>query len=421
MQENKRRKLATTIIIGDAAVVAICTIILALANIIMDNRGAAVHTIIIVNVVLVLLCVAVAIVVAISITNKLTSTIGAVCARMSSFANGDVTSPMSEVDASSAELYALKTDMQRIIDNTSAVIADVKYMLGSMADGDFAVESKDLGKYVGEYADILNAENTIKKELAKTLTEILTISEQVSSGSEQVSNGAQSLAQGATEQASSVEELSSTIADVARQINESAKSADQASSLTRDAGSIMQGSVDAMNQASAAMDEISATSNDISKVIKAIDDIAFQTNILALNAAVEAARAGSAGKGFAVVADEVRNLSQKSAEAAKNTTALIESSIGAVEKGGQLVNKASDDFRQVAEKASQVTDIVGDIAEQLQQQAVATDQIALGVEQVASVVQMNSATSEESAAASEELSSQANVLKGLVGQFRLEK
>ena len=183
----------------------------------------------------------------------------------------------------------------------------------------------------------------------------------------------------------------------------------------------MQGSVADMESARQAMEEISATSKNISKVIKAIDDIAFQTNILALNAAVEAARAGTAGKGFAVVADEVRNLSQKSAEAAKNTTALIENSIDAVKRGTELVNKTSAGFTEVAAETAKVSKLIEEISAQTQEQAAAISQISIGVEQISSVVQMNSATSEESAAASEELSSQAAVLKGLVDKIKLDK
>ena len=317
------------------------------------------------------------------------------------------------------DLIALRDSVRTLKGSTTEVIGDIGYVLGAMAEGNFTVESRVPEMYIGDYSKIREAQVVIKDSLSTTLSEILEVSEQVSAGSEQVSNGAQSLAQGATEQASSVEQLSASVGEVARQIAESAKQAENASNLTNDAGSIMQGSVIAMTEAKSAMREISDTSRNISKVIKAIDDIAFQTNILALNAAVEAARAGSAGKGFAVVADEVRNLSQKSAEAAKNTTALIESSIMAVEKGDKLVGTASEDFEQVAVKAAEVTEIVGNLSLQFQEQAVAANQISLGIGQVASVVQMNSATSEESAAASEELSSQANVLRSLVSRFKL--
>ena len=350
---------------------------------------------------------------------KITRPLAMLVGVLGEFAKGNFSIQMPELGPTYKDLITLKNSVSTVKDSTTGVIEDIGYVLGEMSQGDFTVESQVPEKYIGEYSAILDAQTNIKQQLNQTLSEILQVSEQVSAGSEQVSNGAQSLAQGATEQASSVEELSATVNEVARQIKESAAEAEKANAITLETGEIMQGSVQAMNQASAAMDEISETSRNISKVIKAIDDIAFQTNILALNAAVEAARAGSAGKGFAVVADEVRNLSQKSAEAAKSTTALIESSIVAVEKGGKLVNKASEDFVQVAEKSGSVNTIVGELAEQFQQQAVAANQIALGIEQVASVVQMNSATSEESAAASEELSSQANVLRNLVGQFKL--
>ena len=384
-----------------------------------DDSTSAAKNAAIYSLVLAVICIFAGFFITRGFTNKLTNTITHVVARMQTFANGDVSTPMKDITTTSYEMQQLRDSMKKTIANTSAVIGDVRHMLGSMAEGDFSTDSRVPEMYVGEYAEILTAEQKIRQDLSMALQEIMEISIQVSAGSEQVSNGAQSLAQGATEQASSVEELSATIGEVASQIRASAEDADKAKALTVETGEIMQGSVKAMSDASAAMDEITVTSQNIGKVIKTIDDIAFQTNILALNAAVEAARAGAAGKGFAVVADEVRNLSQKSAEAAKSTTSLIETSIMAVEKGGKLVNKASSDFTQVAEKSEAVNTIVGELAEQFQQQAAATNQISLGIEQVASVVQMNSATSEESAAASEELSSQANVLRNLVEQFKL--
>lgn len=341
--------------------------------------------------------------------------------RLDKMAEGDFSTPVPNAVAHCNEVQTIRETMEKMRFRTEEVIKDIGYTLGEMAAGNFAVSSRIPERYIGDYSSVLTAEMQIKDDLTEIISEIRQISEQVSAGSEQVSNGAQSLAQGATEQASSIEQLSDSIGRVAAQIQQSAAEATRANILSEESGVIMHSSVEAMAEASSAMDEISATSHDIGKVIKAIDDIAFQTNILALNAAVEAARAGAAGKGFAVVADEVRNLSQKSAEAAKNTTVLIESSISAVEKGGRLVGKASENFTLVAEKSAQVSDIVASISAEFQQQAAETSTIAGGVEQIASVIQMNSATSEESAAASEQLSSQANILRGLMSQFSLSE
>ena len=169
-----------------------------------------------------------------------------------------------------------------------------------------------------------------------------------------------------------------------------------------------------------AMGEISASSDETKKIIKTIEDIAFQTNILALNAAVEAARAGAAGKGFAVVADEVRNLAGKSAEAAQNTTKLIESTVEAISRGNSLVEEVADKMNNVAAAAGAVAEINQKISFASRNTADSIEQITVGVEQISSVVQNNSATAEESAAASEELSGQANMLKDLISTFTIE-
>lgn len=329
----------------------------------------------------------------------------------------DVTIGVESAD----EVGQVATALSRTVSRLKVYIEyidEISAVLNQITAGDLTFEL--YCDYVGEFSKIKASLENIKSTLVRAFSEINLTADQVASGSYQVSNAAQSLAQGATEQASSIEELSASITEVSQRVKENAEAAEKARALTSEAQTIMQDSVSDMELARQAMDEISSASKNISKVIKTIDDIAFQTNILALNAAVEAARAGTAGKGFAVVADEVRNLSQKSAEAAKSTTALIESSIEAVGKGTSLVNKTSDGFEQVAVKAEASVKLVEEISAQAQDQAVAISQIALGVEQVSSVVQMNSATSEESAAASEELSSQAEALKNLVGQFKLE-
>ncbi len=242
---------------------------------------------------------------------------------------------------------------------------------------------------------------------------------QVSDGSKQMADGAQSLAQGSTEQAASVQQLSSSIASVAAQTEENASMADDAAKL---AATIMQGaekSSEQMQQMMGAVAEITDASQNINKVIKVIDDIAFQTNILALNAAVEAARAGQHGKGFAVVAEEVRNLAAKSAEAARNTSGMIANSIEKAELGARIAQDTSASLSQIVDGITQSSQIVGNIAASSNDQSTAIKEINLGIDQVAQVVQQNSATAEQSAAASEEMSGQAHMLEQLVAQFRL--
>ena len=292
--------------------------------------------------------------------------------------------------------------------------------MNELAQGNFTVKSQHRDAYIGDYAAILQAMGDMKRSMSETLTQIEIASDQVNVGGEQVSNSAQALAQGATEQASSVQELAATIQDVSHQVESTAshaRTAKDENDRSHQQISVCSGDMEALMKA---MSKIEDHSNEISKVIKTIEDIAFQTNILALNAAVEAARAGAAGKGFAVVADEVRNLASKSAEASKSTAMLIEGTVVAVKEGIDLSQETNQALQAVVESSRKVLEAVNLISDATEEQANSISQISVAVDQISSVVQTNSATSEESAAASEELSSQANVLKSLIGRFRLD-
>ncbi len=296
-------------------------------------------------------------------------------------------------------------------------IDEISKVLDQVAAGDLMFELTY--DYAGEFEKIKNSLEYISTSLNQTLGQIGEAADQVAAGSEQVSSGAQALSQGATEQASAVEELAATINEISNQVSDNAGSAREANEKMEVLGQEIGQSNSQMQQMIAAMREISDSSGQIEAIIKTIEDISFQTNLLALNAAVEAARAGAAGKGFAVVADEVRNLASKSAEAAKNTTSLIQSSIDAVKRGTKLADETAQSLEAVVSEARSVVQVVEKISEASKQQADSIVQVTQGVDQIASVVQTNSATAEESAAASEELSGQAHVMKELVGQFRL--
>lgn len=293
----------------------------------------------------------------------------------------------------------------------------IDYGMSEFSKGNFTCECPIT--FLGDFAHIQKSIEKFQAKMNDTLVELDMASVQVSAGASQVAEGAQTLAQGATEQASSVEELSATIADISHQISQTAEYSEKTNTLGKQAGEVVQKSKVEMRQMMEAINDIASASENIQRIIKAMDDIAFQTNILALNAAVEAARAGNAGKGFAVVADEVRNLAQKSAEAAKDTTELIENSLQHVSHGEQLATSTDAAFEEVAKYAEDILGMVEKIAQASNEQAMSISQISQGVEQISSVVQMNSATSEESAAASEELSGQAGIMKSLIDQFEL--
>ncbi len=315
------------------------------------------------------------------------------------------------------QLFTATDDVAMRLRGYSGYVSEVVDVLTLMTDGKMWVNLKQ--DFDGEFEALKYALFHFSDAINATLTDVANTANQVNDGVGVIASSSQALAQGATEQASSIQELSASISEVSQRVKQNAEGAENAKALSAEAESIMHVSIADMELARKAMEDISATSKDIGKVIKTIDDIAFQTNILALNAAVEAARAGTAGKGFAVVADEVRNLSQKSAEAAKGTAALIENSIKAVEKGTEFVNRTSRGFAELSSKSAEVGRLVEEISSKAQEQSAAISQISIGIEQVSSIVAMNSATAEENAAAGEELSAQAGRLKNAVSRFEL--
>lgn len=325
----------------------------------------------------------------------------------------------TEIDyVSDDEIGILANSIRSLVSALKNIILDIDFLLDQMAGGNFAIHTKAKQYYVGSFNSVLLSMRKLKERLSDTLQQIDESADQVNSGSGQVSSGAQALAQGATEQASSVQELAATIKEISVKIEATAEHAQTAKAENLQAHELIQICSGHMGDLMSAMGSISDKSKEIGKVIKTIEDIAFQTNILALNAAVEAARAGSAGKGFAVVADEVRNLATKSQEASKSSAALIEETVKAVEEGSKLSDDTEKALRDVVDSAKKILDAVTLISDATQEQSYAVSQVTTGVDQISSVVQTNSATAEESAAASEELSGQASVLKNLVSQFQ---
>lgn len=339
-------------------------------------------------------------------------------AAMGFIENGEL-SKVKVTYESKDELGILSEAVRKTSNKLNIIIPDVVQIGRQLGDGNFVIQSQYRDEYIGDYQEILLSLRYIRDTLHSTLSKIDISSEEVLAGSQQVADGAQALSQGSTEQAAAVEELVATIADLSDKVRQNAENANTARTVANEAGLGVNESNEHMEQLLVAIDEIQNTSSQIEKIIKTIDDIAFQTNILALNAAVEAARAGAAGKGFAVVAEEVRNLAGKSAEAASSTTELIGNTVNAINKGTKLAKSTSESLVIVVDKVNIAGQKIDEIATASEEQSIAVGQISQGIDQISDVIQTNSATAQQSAAASEELNGQAEGLKELIKEFIL--
>jgi len=361
--------------------------------------------------VVIIIVIIICLVLSIIITSSIVKPINKLVKVADILASGDV--DVNVVTKSNDEIGDLTRSFGRMIETISqqAIAAE------RIADGDLTVEVE-----VRSEKDLLNKKlHQMVENNNEILSSIASASEQVAVGAKQVSDASISLSEGATEQASSIEELTASIEEISSQTELNAQNATQANTLAEAAKINASESNDQMKAMLTAMEDINESSSNIYKIIKVIDDIAFQTNILALNAAVEAARAGQHGKGFAVVAEEVRTLAARSASAAKETADMIEGSLKKAEGGTVIAKETAESLNNIVIEIEKVANLVGDIAVASNEQASGISQINQGIIQVSQVIQANSATSEESAAASEELSSQAILLKETVSKFKLKQ
>lgn len=315
-----------------------------------------------------------------------------------------------------SQLYIFLQDAANVIKKH---VSNIDLVLGTVEKGNFNVAVDE--DYIGDFKSIKASINGIIYSLNRDFSDIQISSSKIASGSEQVASSSQHLSQITTEQASTVQELAATIQDISDEVQITAQNAIDASSKVEILSKELDKGISQMRKTVDTMALIDSKSDQIIKIIKTIEEIAFQTNILALNAAVEAARAGEAGKGFAVVADEVRNLAVKSADAAKNTTNLLEDTLCAVKDGTTAADNASKALAEIAKDTNIITESINNISTKAQEQADSIKQITISIDQISEIIQTNSATAEENSASSEDLSNQSNALKKMVSAVKLRK
>lgn len=351
-----------------------------------------------------------------ALANSFSRNLRSITRRIELLAEGDLHTPVPEIHTRD-ETKILASAAEKTIHSLHNMIADITRQLSLMEKGDLSAAVAM--QYGGDFVPIQTALGRILASLNQIFLQFRQSAAQVSVGAQEVASASQNLAQGAAEQNSSMEELITSVAEISAGVNDTAAAAAAVRKLSEKAGQEAQAGQVHMDDMVRAMEKIRQSSTEISKIISLIENIAFQTKILSLNAAVEAARAGNAGKGFAVVADEVRNLAGKSAEAARQTGTLIETSVQSVNEGEKKVSMAADSLLVMTTSVNETAARIRQIDSAVSRQAGHLKQITMGTDQISKVIQANSTTAEESAALSEELSSQAELLRQQVGFLRL--